>query len=104
MPSKRHPLHRRRTPPIDDEALKLFVELEATPPARRKSRAFDARDYELHRMLGLWGERRCSQVSVLDRGAKAPPPPTLEIGRESWARCQSARRELLALAEAHGLM
>jgi hypothetical protein len=99
------PIDRRRSGlRVTDDVLRLFVELEATPAGRRKSRAFDARDYELHRMLDLYRERRGSQVSVLDGSKVHPPPRTLEIGRASWERCQSARRELLALARDHGLM
>jgi hypothetical protein len=104
MTSRRTPLDRRRKPVIDDETLKLFVELERTPAGRRKSEAFSDRDYELHKMLGLWGERFASQVSVLDRGARTQPARTLEIAREAWRKCQDARNELLRLAEAHGLM
>jgi hypothetical protein len=67
VPTNRTPRDRHRKPRIDDETLALFVELEAAPPRRRESDSFKAQDKELHQRLGLWGERLCSQVSVLDR-------------------------------------
>jgi hypothetical protein len=70
MPTKRHPLNRRRSVPIDDETLRLFVELERTPKRGRDpsdDREWWAKDKELHHRLGLSSEWFCSCCSVTDR-------------------------------------
>jgi hypothetical protein len=101
MPSKRIPLRRRRRPPIDDEALKLFAKLERTPRAARRSTAFKKGDEELARRLELWGEWRTACQSVLDTGYR---PPEWLAAHDAWRRCVETRETLLALAEARGLL
>jgi hypothetical protein len=95
VPTNRTPLNRHRTPLFDEETVALFVELENTPPRRRKSKEFDQKDYALHKRLGLGGERLCSQVSVLDRRATYYRPEAV-IQYEDWRRVHGVRLQLLA--------
>jgi hypothetical protein len=96
MPTKRTVINRQRTPPIDAETVKLFAELEAVPPRRRKSDEFKARDRELHRRLGLGGEWLCAVVSVLDRGPHYYLPESPH--HEGAERVRAMRERLLAMA------
>ena len=67
-----------RRPEFSDEALQLFRQLEAVPERlRRDNDEFKAQDRRLHKLLGLWGARLCTQVSVLDR----EEPPWVSSGR-----------------------
>jgi hypothetical protein len=51
--SKRRILARPRRPSFGVEILRLFAELERTPPRARGSDSFRAKDQELARLLGL---------------------------------------------------
>jgi hypothetical protein len=93
--TKRTRVSRLRSPPFDAETLALFVDLEAAPPRRGESDGFKAQDKELHQRLGLWGERLCSQVSVLDRREEHHRP-----GSPQAADFKRVRRVRLALLEA----
>jgi hypothetical protein len=106
MPTKRHPLNRHRRAPIDDQALRLFVELEAELGGRNYlhedcSDAFKRRDKELHQRLGLGGEWFCSVVSVLDRRAAHHSPGSPQDA--DFRRVRAVRLRLLEAAQARGL-
>jgi hypothetical protein len=90
MSTKRTTIDRPRRLSFSAEALSLFAELNRVPMRERRSDAFRAGDRELHRALGLWGDRICAAFGVLDR---EPPraagyvhsPPTLEARQRIYA-------------------
>jgi hypothetical protein len=69
---------------------------------RSAARGFKARDKELHQRLGLWGERLCSQVSVLDRDDEYYRPGAFQ--EDDWRRCHEARLALMEAAWERGLI
>jgi hypothetical protein len=95
MPTKRTVLDRQRTPQIDAETLRMFVELESVPMRRRKSQSFKDRDRALARRLGLGGEWLCDVCSVTD-----PRRQSYRTGfhHDSWLKVRAVRLRLLALA------
>ena len=64
MPTNRTPISRPRRPATPDDVVEIFRRLEATPMRARKSDAFRDQDIELHRLLGLYSERRCSLLTT----------------------------------------
>jgi hypothetical protein len=62
-----------RKPTFTDDVLDLFRKLDAVPKRQRLTSEFRAQDKELHRALGLWGDRICNARGVLDRD---PPRAT----------------------------
>jgi hypothetical protein len=94
MPTKRTALNRQRTPIIDAETVRVFLELSKAPKRMRDDPEFRQRDRELHRRLGISGEWMCSVVSVLDagpmRGIRRGSPQ-----EEDWLRVRAARERLL---------
>ena len=95
MPTNRIPLNRQRTPMIDSETLRLFMELESTLQRRRESDAFKDSDRALHRWLGLGGEWMCDVCSVLDRSRKSY---RTGYHHESWLKVRTVRLQLLEAA------
>jgi hypothetical protein len=70
---------------------------------RRDNDAFFEQDRRLHKLLGLWGPRLCTQVSVLDpdepiwvSSGRRPPEAV-----EEWRRVHETRLALLAAAAAY---
>jgi hypothetical protein len=107
MPTKRHPLDRRRKPVIDDEAVALFCELEAELGERDylhegRGAEFKARDKDLHQRLGLGGEWFCSVVSVLDRRTEHHSPGSPQDA--DFRRVRAVRLRLIEAARERGLM
>jgi hypothetical protein len=98
MPTKRTPLNRRRTRPISPEMLRMFVELENTPPRRRQSAEFKRRDLELHERLDLTFGRKFMSCSVLSHERTCyEQRPGYGI-YEDWHKARATRLRLLALA------
>ena len=99
MPAKTRVAKLRR-PEFSDEALALFRQLEGVPERmRRDNDEFKAQDRRLHKLLGLWGPRLCTQVSVLDR----EEPSWVSSGRrppEAIAEARQVHAVRLALLEA----
>jgi hypothetical protein len=96
MPTNRTPIDRPRRPTTSDDVLEIFRRLENTPMRARKSDAFLDEDFRLHRLLGLYSERRCSICSVLDRSSVSPPWPSEYPAHKDWHRVRAVRVELLA--------
>jgi hypothetical protein len=96
MPAKRRIIARPRRAVFTAEVLRLFTELERTPMCDRRSEAFQARDRELARLLGLDLELICDCRSVLERD---PLPPVASFERPASAgqvRVYAVRQELIA--------
>jgi hypothetical protein len=103
MPAKARVAKQRR-PAFSDEALALFRQLEAVPERMRQdNREYHARDLELHRMLGLGGERICSVSSVLDRDEPLWITYRPREAVAEWERVWATRQALLAAAAVHTL-
>ena len=96
MPSRRTTINRPRTPVINAEMVAEFKALELAPKGRRDSQQFKERDIALHQQLGLWRERFCYQVSVLN--ARPSSHRVDEPQHKDWARVREARHRLLVLA------
>lgn len=96
----RTPLNRRRTPPINDAVVALFVELETTP---RDDPTFKERDYALHKALGLNSEWFCNVCSVMDRNETFHHSPDSFQGL-AWAKVHAVRLRLLEAARERGLL
>jgi hypothetical protein len=99
MTAKRRILDRPRKPAFVAETLVLFVELERTPVSGRRSVAFQDRESELARLLGLEMELICDCRSVLERG----PPPPVSFNRPVTAgqrRVYQTRLDLLGAVAA----
>jgi hypothetical protein len=94
MPAKSRQAKVRRSG-SDDDVLEIFRRLEAVPPRRRKTDAFRDEDFRLHRLLGLYSERRCSICSVLDRSSVSPPWPSEYPAHRDWHKVRAVRLELL---------
>jgi hypothetical protein len=71
--------------------VELFRKLEATPRRARESDEFMRLDKELHRLLGLLGDRICSAHSVLDRKAPLPTDYPAEATYREAMRIFNAR-------------
>jgi hypothetical protein len=95
MSTNRTPLTRQRTPPIDAETVRLFVELNAMPKRQRESQSFKDQDRALARRLDLGGEWLCDACSVTD--AERVSHRT-GFHYESWLKVRAVRERLLALA------
>src|SRR5215831_2879702 len=95
MPTKRKPRQRQwRHPSFTPEVLSLFLELEHTPPRRRRSDAFKAKEKRLMLALGLDAEF-WSVTSVLDRSTEPTSPPEM-CRHQDWHTCHRVREQLLA--------
>jgi hypothetical protein len=73
----------------------LFAELDSVPSRQRGSAEFQAKDRELHRLLGLGYAWLCAGASVTDRRSHLPPP-----WLSAYADCVKARRVREVLLEA----
>jgi hypothetical protein len=99
MPTNRTPTSRPRRPAAPDDVIELFRRLENMSPRRRNTAPFLDEDFRLHRLLGLYSERRCSICSVFDRGT-APPWPLPEFpAHRDWHKVRAVRLELLESAK-----
>jgi hypothetical protein len=99
MTTKRTPLNRQRTPPIDAEALRVFAELDAVPLASRFNWEFERRAYQLAQRLGLGEEHFCSRCSVLDHDSDPCWPPGYEA-RDAWFKVRAVRNQLIEATRA----
>jgi hypothetical protein len=95
LSTKHTVVNRPRRPAAPDDVIEIFRRLEATPLRQRKSDAFRDEDFRLHRLLGLYSERRCSVCSVFDREAEPPWPPEY-VAHKDWHKVRAVRLELLA--------
>jgi hypothetical protein len=84
----------RRAPAFDPEVMAQFRKLEAMSPRRRERDENYEEDYKLHRSLGLYEERRFSQVSVFDREARPCWGPDYPA-HWAWHKVRAVRRKLL---------
>jgi hypothetical protein len=98
MPVKARTAKARRRQ-FSDEALALFVELEAVPMRRRDAPEWQAASHRLAEMLGLVDEWFCSGCDVLDCSARPCHPPGY-TSYDDWFKVRAVRELLL---EAIGL-
>jgi hypothetical protein len=92
---QREPKDRR--PQISDEALQLFVELEAAPERRRERQDWKDKSKALARMLDLTPEWWMCQ-HVHDRSRSPCHPPELSA-HDAWHKVRAVRQALLAAAK-----
>jgi hypothetical protein len=98
MPAKVKAAKGRRPSFPDDAVIEIFRRLESTPRRLRKTAAFLDEDFRLHKLLGLYSERRCSICSVFDREA-APCWPPEYLAYTDWHKVRAVRLELLAAVQ-----
>jgi hypothetical protein len=96
--TNRTPIHRHRRPTFTTEVVELFLELEQTPPRRRKSEEFIAKSKRLAGLLGLsteWWAMQC-----VEGGNNKFRPYKPLAAHDYWLTVQRVRAALL---EATGL-
>jgi hypothetical protein len=95
MTTNRVPISRSRRASITDEALSLFIELEAVPKRQLRRPEWRAKSKLLARLLGLSVEFWAGE-SVNNNNSG--PCRSDALARETWHRCREMRKQLLAAA------
>jgi hypothetical protein len=95
--TKRTPIARpSRHPLITDEALQLFMQIEAMPKRKRGPKVYNDLEHKLAKLLGLLLEW-WNGNSVCDDSDAPCWPPGL-VAYENWFKVRRVREKLLEMA------